>query len=141
LKGEICEEGLCIADPCDGVHCGEGKVCAVSAGVGVCVDNMCASLGCDPYSICCGGGCVADPCQALHCPAGSKCLPNDLCHGACVSTVVPTPMDQVVGAGGGGLSCAMSAGARTDPGGATLLLLALVGAAVVARRGRTREGR
>jgi len=132
--GDECVAGNCVTDPCAKVHCAAGQVCAVSAGVGSCVDNLCET-GCATKQVCCGGQCLTDPCSAITCPGTSLCELTSACDARCV---VPSTagVDQIVPAGGGGVACDVVMGGRRDLNGVWLLavLMALLGTALRRRR-------
>ncbi len=131
-SGQFCQDGKCVDDPCGGVNCQEGQSCNVTNGVGVCVENECIG-GCNSGQACCGGSCIADPCVSLHCPSDTHCSVNASCAGFC-ETNPAGATDQVVGAGGGGFSCAVS-GPASAPNSAAWLLL-VFGALALRRRRR-----
>jgi hypothetical protein len=80
-KGQICQEGWCVADPCDPAECPEGWVCKG----GKCVDP-CANAVCGKYEVCVKGACVDTSCYnpANACPEGETCVQGecvaDPCH-------------------------------------------------------------
>jgi Putative metal-binding motif len=130
MMGERCVDGMCQPDPCAGVHCSAGQVCAITNGVGMCVTNMCLGTQCGINQICCGGACNNDPCKFVHCPEGIVCAVDSTCNATCSAPPAP-PKDQIVGAGGGGISCAV--GGRGGDFTPWLLLLLL---GLLARRRR-----
>jgi hypothetical protein len=133
-SGEICLNGKCTMDPCKTVMCPQGQICALMQGVGMCVDNMCAG-GCGAGLACCGGQCTIDPCNNTQCPDGQACKLDAECNVNCQTV----PKDQIVGAGGGGFSCAMGGGTPNYNG---LLFAALIlGLALVRRRFSVGGGR
>jgi hypothetical protein len=114
--------------------CPQGQICALMQGVGMCVDNMCAG-GCGAGLACCGGQCTIDPCNNTQCPDGQACKLDAECNVNCQTV----PKDQIVGAGGGGFSCAMGGGASNANG---LIFAALIlGLALVRRRFSVGGGR
>jgi hypothetical protein len=133
MMGERCVDGMCQTDPCANVHCSAGQVCAVTNGVGMCVSNMCLGTQCGINQICCGGACNDDPCKLIKCPDGIVCAVDGACNATC-SAPPSAPKDQIVGAGGGGFSCAM--GGRGVDGAPWLLLLLL--ALLLRRRAEVR---
>jgi MYXO-CTERM domain-containing protein len=130
--GQFCDKGKCADDPCGGINCQEGQTCTLTNGVGVCVENQCIG-GCNSGQACCGGSCIADPCASLHCPSDTHCLIDATCGASC-ETNAAGATDQVVGAGGGGFSCAISGPARTPASSSAWLLLLGFGALVLRRR-------
>jgi MYXO-CTERM domain-containing protein len=135
MTGERCVDGLCTSDPCAGVHCSAGQVCAITGGVGMCVSNTCVGTTCGANQVCCGGACNNDPCKLIKCPAGIICIFDTACNATCNEGASP-PKEQIVGAGGGGFSCAVSTGSSN--GWLALLALAYV---LVRRRRRQEEVR
>jgi hypothetical protein len=133
MMGERCVDGMCQTDPCANVHCSAGQVCAVTNGVGMCVSNMCLGTQCGINQICCGGACNDDPCKLIKCPDGIVCAVDGACNATC-NAPPSAPKDQIVGAGGGGFSCAM--GGRGVDGAPWLLLLLL--ALLLRRRAEVR---
>jgi hypothetical protein len=103
--GQICIGGACMNDPCATRHCMEGEVCAVMAGMGVCVANQC-SAGCNPGTVCCNGMCLNDPCANFGCPSDSLCAVDDTCNPTCKAKT----LDKVVATGSGGAGCAEGGG-------------------------------
>jgi hypothetical protein len=101
--GEICVQGTCVADPCDGkdcgpeafcrdgqcvklcdtLSCGQGEQCQVvvedGKAVARCVPDPCAGKQCGPGWVCKEGQCVDDPCLYKSCDEGEVCI-----DGACV---------------------------------------------------------
>jgi len=75
--GRKCQFGAC-ADPCEGVSCGQGAVCAS----GACVGGSCYFTGCPAGQLCLQGACQADPCSGVDCPSGTFCRQGD-CVQAC----------------------------------------------------------
>ncbi len=130
--GQVCVDGGCVDDACADVSCGAGEVCVD----GSCVEDLCegscpADQVCDPAT----GDCVNGPCFGLTCPDGQSC---DALTGQCVSGSVgdmggtpdagtETGSNNVLAAGGGGLSCATTGGqgGQGAPFALLLLLLAL----------------
>jgi MYXO-CTERM domain-containing protein len=75
---EICRFGQCIGRCTGGeIDCPLGRTCVD----GVCVENDCVGISCDPGQRCIGGECV-DGCTDVVCPAGQVCDPF---VGACVN--------------------------------------------------------
>jgi MYXO-CTERM domain-containing protein len=128
--GQYCDNGACVDDPCRKTNCLEGQVCKPVNMVGTCVEDLCQG-GCNPGQTCCGGACMADPCAYLHCPEDTHCALNSACAATC-ETNPAAAKDQIVGAGGGGIGCAV-AGTRGSPA-ATAWLLLVVGALALRRR-------
>ena len=76
-------------DPCFGVVCGAGTLCAQSGpAAGTCVLDNCFSIPCVGCSkVCNQGACVNNPCQPSPCPADQECKPSlDFTSHACVPT-------------------------------------------------------
>jgi hypothetical protein len=65
--GQLCDDGICVDDPCAGVSCPSGKICSQ----GSCVANACGN--CKAYERCVNGRCALDPCSRVTCPSGTYC--------------------------------------------------------------------
>jgi len=120
--GEICQDGACVGDGC-AMLCAVGQVCSA----GVCVFDPCTGVSCGQGRACVDGSCVDDPCAHIRCPGDPSQV---VCkEGQCVSVQpLPAPADreQIVGAGGGGFTCAV-AGVGDHGGAAPAPLLGLFG--------------
>jgi hypothetical protein len=95
---QLCNNGVCVADPCAGVSCPTGQYCTEGACYQTCVDVECpdgqrcdhglcepdpCGEPCEPGYVCqeSTGECVVDPCNATGCPQGQAC---DSQTGECV---------------------------------------------------------
>ncbi len=76
-QGEICKEGQCVADPCDGIQCNDGEFCRDGSCVQACGCQTCAQ-----GEICQDGHCQNDPCAGVSCKKGEICDPQS---GQCVA--------------------------------------------------------
>ena len=65
---QVCDRGHCV-DPCSEFGCPEGWVCGSS---GLCVEEACLDVECEPGQRCEGGVCVG-ACDGVVCPAGQVC--------------------------------------------------------------------
>jgi MYXO-CTERM domain-containing protein len=81
--GFRCLNGTC-KDPCQGITCGIGDVCAG----GLCTGGSCYAKPCLSGQVCHNGGCVADACAGVACPGGTFCRAGD-CVQACTFTSCP----------------------------------------------------
>jgi MYXO-CTERM domain-containing protein len=71
-SGEVCKEGQCQADPCDGVTCQDGERCKE----GQCIKDPCAKQGaalCRYQRVCNSNACKDDPCTGMKCADGYQC--------------------------------------------------------------------
>lgn len=81
-SGEVCRNGQCVADPCDGVSCQADEFCRG----GQCV-KACGCTQCNTGESCVDGSCVNNPCAGVQCPSGEICDPltgqcdSDPCQG------------------------------------------------------------
>lgn len=109
-QNELCVNGACITDPCQGVTCPDGQFCregacvascdGVQCGVGKeCRDGTCVETGCGidcPDGKVCDadtGRCVDSPCRGVTCPPMQVCNPQD-------GTCIPDPCQGVTCPGG-----------------------------------------
>jgi len=143
--GQACVAGTCQGNPCAGLNCRSIETCVVTNGTGMCVENLCRNDDCGNLKACCGGTCIDDPCVGLACPDGSSCTLDSSCRAQCAINATP-PKVEIVGAGGGGFSCAVAVGGAMPSGegagrglGLALLGLAIVGLAL-RRRARGLAG-
>jgi hypothetical protein len=117
--GEICSQGVCVADPCHGIECagdefcsnghcvrmcdtmscGPGEVCKVVDEGGKptakCVKDKCASQQCGESWICFNGQCIEDPCKFKKCERGEACVVVDE-GGSAKAECVKDPCEGVV---------------------------------------------
>jgi MYXO-CTERM domain-containing protein len=96
----VCKGPNGCNEPCLGVTCGAGQVCANSGpNAGKCAVDNCWNNPCQGCGKACNlGACVTDPCTTVSCPADKECKPNatftafdcvDSCAGvACVGDTV-----------------------------------------------------
>ncbi|MFN7130918.1 MAG: MopE-related protein, partial [Myxococcales bacterium] len=82
--GTRCLNGVC-SDPCDGVRCGQGAICAG----GVCSGGGCYATGCPQGQLCRDGSCAPDSCSGQTCPAGAFCR-DGYCVQSCAFVSCPT---------------------------------------------------
>ncbi len=81
-SGEVCRNGRCILDPCDGVSCQADEFCRN----GQCV-TACGCTQCNAGESCIDGACINNPCAGVQCPSGEVCDPlsgqcdSDPCQG------------------------------------------------------------
>ncbi|MBI2892732.1 MAG: SUMF1/EgtB/PvdO family nonheme iron enzyme [Deltaproteobacteria bacterium] len=96
-EDEVCTNGACTPDPCDGVECGTDRYCrggdcvafcdSVSCGRGercvdgACLPDRCARVSCAEWCDPATGDCAPDPCKGVNCPLGRVC---DGLDGECV---------------------------------------------------------
>ncbi|HEX5064135.1 MAG TPA: MopE-related protein [Kofleriaceae bacterium] len=116
---QVCVNGQCISNPCDGVTCPGDKYCLGGTCVSSCADVMCpAGQRCrqgmcetDPCGKQCPfgqqcndatGECIEDPCKFRNCPQGQWCNPNDgQCEDdPCVANAIECPHEGEVCRGG-----------------------------------------
>jgi MYXO-CTERM domain-containing protein len=126
---QSCRDGRCVADPCVGVNCTDGQVCAVVDGRARCGADRCSNIGVLPGRVCVNGAIVDDPCVGVTCPGA----PAIQCRaGQCIDPqIVPLVRDRVVGTGG---DCAARPGSATGRAGAWAAALALAAFALRRRR-------
>jgi hypothetical protein len=91
---QVCVNGVCESNPCDGVQCPGDKYCLGGTCVGSCADidcpqgQRCRQGACEtdpcghpcPFGFACNdttGQCIEDPCKFRNCPQGQWCNPND----------------------------------------------------------------
>jgi MYXO-CTERM domain-containing protein len=74
----VCKGPNGCNEPCLGVVCGAGQVCASSGpNVGKCAPDNCWNNPCQGCGKACNlGACVADPCTTSSCPPDQECKPN-----------------------------------------------------------------
>ena len=89
--GMFCAEGTCVV-PCTELGCPQGQICDTS---GLCVDEDCVDVDCDPGLVCKGGVCVG-PCDGVICPYGLECR-----AGQCVDLCTDLDCDQCTVCEGG----------------------------------------
>jgi hypothetical protein len=77
--GQICVDGECAEDPCDGVECEHPRYCN---GDGECV-FPCWDFTCPDGVGCYEGECVEDPCAGVLCEPGLSCVDGLCVQGAC----------------------------------------------------------
>ncbi len=65
---QLCQNGVCVTDPCAGVTCPAAQFCRN----GGCVDS-CANVTCAPKMSCHDGACTGDLCGGVSCPIQSVC--------------------------------------------------------------------
>lgn len=112
--GQECRVGRCL-DPCAGVECGDDRVCVegaclttcecsgcregslCSADRGICVEQGCSDVSCQPGTHCEGGSCI-DNCAGAMCPQGQSCE-----AGECVGDI-SEPGEPSSSAGSGSIS-------------------------------------
>lgn len=83
--GEICQNGSCIKDPCEGVTCQGDESCHN----GTCQKDACQANTpqCRFGRVCKQNTCIDDPCTGMTCPTGQSCR-----NGACTNNPTePTP--------------------------------------------------
>jgi MYXO-CTERM domain-containing protein len=130
--GELCVDGSCQDDPCAGVSCPEGTC---NPETGECT-TACDGVNCGEGRICdlATGDCIDDPCLTIHCPDDTHCE-----QGVCISDSsggdggpdtdgsVRMPMG-ILATGGGGCSCSTTGvpASGTTAGGLLLALLSFV---------------
>lgn len=68
-KGQVCKNGACVADPCDGVSCQANEFCRDGKCITAC---GCCAKG----EVCIEGKCDKDICDGVKCNAGEVCNPN-----------------------------------------------------------------
>jgi MYXO-CTERM domain-containing protein len=132
-KGEVCIDGVCMANPCLRKECPAGQLCAVVLGAAMCVDDMCGG-GCGSGLSCCTGMCVSSPCNNVTCMQGFTCAVDPSCNPTCVVQ----NHDNITASGGGGAGCTCSVAARADSGPAWTVLALLGLGALRGRRARMR---
>ncbi|TKD00799.1 MopE-related protein [Polyangium fumosum] len=96
----VCKGQAGCKDPCDGVSCGAGQVCANEGpNAGKCVVDNCYNVPCTGCNKVCNlGSCVNNPCQPDSCPVDQICKPStDFTTFTCVATCanVECPAGQV----------------------------------------------
>jgi hypothetical protein len=67
----VCRGETCVANPCAGQRCTDGKFCRDGACVAGCVGVTCSD-----GEVCRDGTCRADRCAGRSCPGGQYCDPN-----------------------------------------------------------------
>ncbi len=90
-SGEICTQGTCKADPCQGKSCEEGKYCFTSGGEARC-ESLCP-ISCGSGARCVLGQCVPDAC-GVSCGSGQICdssTKNCVADAACAGVVCKVP--------------------------------------------------
>jgi hypothetical protein len=116
---EVCVNGECKSNPCDGVQCPGDKYCLGGTCVGSCADitcpqgqrcrqGVCETDPCGkacPFGQACNdvtGECIANPCQFRNCPQGQWCNPNDgQCEDdPCVANEIECPNEGEICRGG-----------------------------------------
>jgi uncharacterized repeat protein (TIGR01451 family) len=154
--GFRCTAGVCVPDLCEAVTCSSGEVCNVLDGS--CVPNLCTGISCGAGTVCdpVTGDCERDPCADLRCPEGQMCR-----TGECWAPEVPvdggmtTPdggmrtdggvvggidasdgTRRILAAGGGGCLCRVGSNGERGGGASGLMVLGLVLALAMRRRGR-----
>jgi hypothetical protein len=132
--GTVCQMGNCVMNPCASLTCPAGEVCAVVSGTAVCVPNQCGAA-CPSGQACCQGVCQSDPCALAQCPGGTTCRVEP---STCTTTCDSGPREEIVGAGGGGVSCAMGGRDARAPWEIGVVFLLLV---LRPRRRHEEEGR
>ncbi len=73
-SGEVCQNGQCVPDPCDGVSCQNDEFCRA----GQCV-KACGCTTCAQGEICVDGQCQNDPCAGVSCAQDEVCDENGQC--------------------------------------------------------------
>jgi hypothetical protein len=153
---QICVDSACVANPCNGVTCGDGQFCRAGACVAscegvsckenqTCQDGACISTGC---SVDCGTG-VCNPgtgqCQNSRC-VGIVCAQTKECdpvNGSCIADRcqgVTCPTGQTCAAGQcgapphGGLVTTGGGGGCSTSGDGSLGLVAFAAALLLGRR-------
>jgi hypothetical protein len=116
---EVCVNGECKSNPCDGVQCPSDKYCLGGTCVASCADVTCpqgqrcrqgvcetdpCGHGC-PFGQACNdvtGECIDNPCKVRMCPQGQWCNPNDgQCEDdPCVANEIACPHEGEVCRGG-----------------------------------------
>ncbi len=79
---QICVQGTCVADPCQGVNCPTGEFCRS----GQCV-KACDCLKCPTNETCVDGQCQSNPCAGSQCSGGQICDANT---GNCINNPCAT---------------------------------------------------
>jgi uncharacterized protein (TIGR03382 family) len=99
VVGQVCVQGKCAANPCNGVTCDNGDFCYTdgtspgacihscsgpcpkgeSCQMGTCQVDPCATASCVVGNVCVNGACIPDPCAAQSCDSHFLCK-----NGQCV---------------------------------------------------------
>ncbi|HRI69220.1 MAG TPA: MopE-related protein, partial [Polyangium sp.] len=90
----VCKGPAGCQDPCTGVVCDAGTVCAATGPApGTCVVDNCYNVPCMGCGkVCNAGSCVDNPCTATTCPPDQVCVPNgDFTGTNCVATCAGVP--------------------------------------------------
>jgi hypothetical protein len=119
-SGEICSQGECVADPCDGIKCGgdefcsnghcvricdtmscgEGEICKVVDEGGKptakCVKDKCAAQQCGESWVCFNGQCIENPCKFKQCEKGQACKVVDDGTGTATAECGKDPCEGVI---------------------------------------------
>jgi MYXO-CTERM domain-containing protein len=139
--GQRCVRGTCVADPCANAPvCSNLQVC--DPATGMCVTDLCSTTGrgCLGGQVCVPttGMCKDNPCSTTTCPGAClKCQMSPDGVAACVPVADCGNTNRVqIGTRGGGCSCGVPGGTRTENGGFALVGLGLLAVALRRRRPR-----
>jgi Putative metal-binding motif len=117
----VCKGQNGCQDPCVGVTCSSGEVCAASGpNAGKCVVDNCFNTPCQGCGKVCNlGSCVDNPCASMTCPAGQACKPSGdftkgICVGSCADVTCPSGQACVDGACSPTCPTACAAGETCD---------------------------
>ena len=133
--GQTCTNGTCAKSAC-AQPCASDSFC--DAKTGACRPTPCASIDCPAGRVCLNttGLCTDDPCEKVHCGSGQVCIVHDDGTPDCK---IPAATGIAVSAqtsGNGAFSCSYAAPHSDKPSSAAVLISALLGVVLWARRRR-----
>jgi MYXO-CTERM domain-containing protein len=144
-QGQYCNEsGDCVEDPCYEVDCNLGDKC--DPFTGLCGADDCAAVICGQYEVCHDAICIDDPCLVVSCPPFFECVTRESADSSDLRTLcepqdafwVPGSAGESITVGGGGCACQSS----SPPMGLMIPLLYVLGLLWTRRRrgGVTQDG-
>ncbi|MFH2010789.1 MAG: MopE-related protein [bacterium] len=128
-----CEENLCELEECNEFM---GLRCDITTGL--CEDDPCFQVDCQPGEMCYEGECISDPCRMVNCPPFFDCVLVPDTNGTGETVAYPicqadpeyyrpgTDGDEYLATGGGGCACDTGAGGGAGTGVLLLLVLGLL---------------